>query len=312
MVVVSGSKTACKLYKPTRLLILLINEVCLRLSGGNKMKRGQYGGYGAPTARSFESVIPLVLILILGVFIAGKFGLLDLSSIPVVGSLFPRPYIKVVVVGSESPYLKNLMTSEDYRIAGINYVGPIQQQAVVPGVLNSFDIIILQGSTVCDRPARKVIADRVKGGGKLIVVGDACTRVTDDQNAVGWDVGIGSLGDVVPVTYGGVLFHEPTGQSTVSVPGGKFKIVAPDHPIFNGIKNFAFTGVVTRALPSVNSNALAYLDTYYNRVTAPATFAIVESQGMLTGKTLYFSFDPGTTSRNMLLNALLYLKGAKG
>ena len=273
------------------------------------MKRGQYG---APAGRSYESVIPLVLIIILAVFIAGKFGLVDLSSMPVVGSLFPRPYIKVVVVGQESAALKTTLTAEDYRVAGINYVGSIRQEAIVPGSLNSFDIMILQGSTICDRTARKVVADKVKAGGKLIIVGDACTRVTDDPNAVGWDIGIGSLGDVVPVTYGGVLFHEATGESTVSIPSGKFKVIAPDHPIFNGIKNFAFTGIVTRALPSANSNPLAYIDTYFGRVTAPATFGIVVSQGLLTGKTLYFSFDPGTTSRNMLLNSLLYLKGAKG
>ncbi len=275
------------------------------------MKRGQYG---APAGRSFESVIPLVLIVILAVFIAGKFGLVDLSSIPGVGGLFPKPYIKVVVIGHESEALRSVMTAEDFRVAGVNYIGSIPQEAITPGSLNSYDIIVLQGSTVCDRTARKVIADRVKAGGKLIVVGDACTRVTDDANAVGWDIGIGSLGDVIPVTYGGVLFHESTGQSTVSVPSGKFKIIAPDHPIFNGIKNFGFTGVVTRVLPNANSNALAYIDTYFGRVTAPATFAIVESQGLLTGKTLYYSFDPGLAfaSRNMLLNSLLYLKGAKG
>ena len=57
-------------------------------------KRGQYG---SPSA-SYESVIPLVLILILGIFIAGKFGILNLSSLPVIGSLFGAPYIKIAVI----------------------------------------------------------------------------------------------------------------------------------------------------------------------------------------------------------------------
>jgi len=59
-------------------------------------KKGQY----APTPSYGESLIPLILIVVLGLFIAGKFGYIDLHSVPVVGSLFPAPYIKVVTIGS--------------------------------------------------------------------------------------------------------------------------------------------------------------------------------------------------------------------
>ncbi len=278
------------------------------------MKRGQYAVQG----KAFESLIPLILIVILGVFIAGKFGFVNLNSIPVVGSLFPQPQIKVAVVGHASEPLKQMLQSEDFRIAGIQTPIDLRQDFIVPGVLDGFDIIILQGSPVCDRTARKVIADRVKAGGKLIVISDACIRVNDDPNAIGWDIGIGSLGDVVPVTYRGVLFHEVvSARGSIDVSGGKFHIVSVDHPMFNGIKNFVFSGTVTEVLPNANSRVLAYIDSVGGRPTAPATFGIIESQGLLAGKALYFGFDPGTTqygggSRNMVMNALLYLKGAKG
>lgn len=270
-------------------------------------KRAQYSG----GTQSYESVIPLILILILGIFIAGKFGILNLGSLPVVGSLFGQPYIKVLVIGTPSTEMSQLFNAEDYRLAGITYAGNIKQDAIIAGTLDSFDIIVLQQTPTCDRPARKTIADRVKAGGKLIVIGDACTHVTDDQNALGWEVGIGSLGDIMPVKYGGLLFHEATGSTTVTV-SGKFKAIEVDHPIFNGIKNFQFGGEVTRVYPNPSSRVLAYIDQWGGKVTAPSTYAIVESQGLLSGKTLYFTFDPATTSRNMFLNTLLYLKGAKG
>ena len=270
-------------------------------------KRGQYGGGQA----SYESVIPLILILILAIFIAGKFGILNLSSLPVVGSLFGAPYIKVLVIGTPSAQLEQMLQAEDFRVAGITYAGSIRQETIYPGTLDNFDIVILDNTRTCDRTVRKVVADKVKAGGKLIVIADACTTVNDDPNAVGWDIGIGTLGDVMPVKYGGILFHEPTGTTTSTV-SGKFKAIAFDNPIFNGLKNFQFSGPVTKVYPNPNSNVLAYIDNWGNRVTSPADFAIIESKGLLTGKVIYFSFYPDTTSRNMLRNTLLYVKGAKG
>jgi len=266
--------------------------------------------YGAPSGSYGESLIPLVLILVLAIFIAAKMGYMDLHSVPIVGSLFPAPYIRVLVVGQASAQLEYMLKSEDMRIAGITYAGSISQDAVVPGALDNFDIIILQGSTVCDRTSRSAITQRVKAGGKLMVIGDACTRVTDDPNALGWDIGIGLLGDVMPVTYGGVIMHEKTGEGRVYADG-RFKIIASDHPMFNGVVNFQFTGTLTNVYPNSNANVLAYIDTYMG-AASPATFGVLESQGFLSGKTVYFAFDPGTTSRTMLQNALLYMKGAKG
>ena len=270
-------------------------------------KKGQY----APTQSYGESLIPLILIVVLGLFIAGKFGYIDLHSMPVVGSLFPAPYIKVVTVGRASHQFEYLIQSENMRVAGISYAGSISPDALVPGSLNNFDIIVLQGSTTCDRVARQAITERVKGGGKLVVIGDACTRVTDDPNALGWDIGIGLLGDVMPVRYGGVLMHEKTGQTRV-LADGKFKIISPDHQMFNGITNFAFSGTLTNVFPNSNANVLAYIESYLGKSTSPATYGIVESQCLFSGKTVYFAFDPGTTSREMMQNMLLYIKGASG
>lgn len=280
------------------------------------MKRGQYSG--APSSGKFgESAIPLILIAILAIFLAGRFGIVDFSSVPILNSIFPSPKITVGVVGRSSYDMRALLESEDYRVTGVYFAGDIDQKVIYPGVLNNFDVIILQGESTCDRTARKVVADRVKAGGKLIVVGDACTRVSDDRAAYGWDIGIGSLGDVVPVVGGGVTKELEMLQT--NAVRGKFKVVAVNHPMFNGVKNFGFDSEITAiTVPKPNAEILAYIDaSSIGKVTAPSLFAIVESKGLFSGKTIYFAFDPATvaaqgTGRNMFLNTLLYLRGAKG
>ncbi|HIH21011.1 TPA: hypothetical protein HA244_07130 [Candidatus Micrarchaeota archaeon] len=279
-------------------------------------------GFNKKGQQYAESVIPIILIVVLGLFIAAKFGYIDLSSVPVVGGLFPQAYIRIAVVGSPSPQLNDYLRSEQYRLAGVAYAVPIRQEAIYPGVLKNFDIILLQNSPVCDRTARKEIADAVKSGKKLIVIGDACTRVSDDPTAVGWDIGIGLIGDVMPVTYSGNLFHERSGQTLVNIAQGKFQIIDQESPIFNGIVNHGiFESTFVNVYPKANSGVLALIEEYGGSTTSATTYAIIESRGMLSaGKTLYFSFDPATELTptgqkpryQMLLNALLYLKGAKG
>ncbi|MFQ5405831.1 MAG: hypothetical protein ACE5DI_01600 [Candidatus Micrarchaeia archaeon] len=259
-----------------------------------------------------ESLIPLVLIAVLAVFVAAKFGFIDVSGVPILSALVPAPVIKVGVIGRASSDLKTMLETEVFRVQGIRYAGDIPQNALYAPTLDNFDIIIVQGTTVCDRTAREVISDRVKGGGKLIIVGDACTRVTDDPNAVGWDVGIGTLGDVVPAVVGGPTHErEPIKRSGVS---GKFKVIAVDHPIFNGIKNFGFHGNIVEVYPKSNSKVLAFVDeSASGRTTLPAQYAILESRSLLAGKVIYLAYEPTQkTSREMFLNMLLYLKGSKG
>ena len=169
-------------------------------------------------------------------------------------------------------------------------MGSLDQRSIYAGSLKSFDVIVLQAddrNTACDRSARKVIADRTKGGGKLIVLQDACTTMTDDRTVLGWEVGIDSLGDVMPVIVGGVS-HEREEITTAPI-SGKLKIVAFDHRIMNiGQKNFAFSDSrVTRVTPKGSASVLAIIDeSYSGRVTSPSTYAIIESSGLFGGKTI--------------------------
>ena len=274
------------------------------------MKRG--------AEQHLESSIPLILIAILAVFVAAKFNFIDCSSIPGLSMICPTPNIKVMVIGNPSKEMYNILNSERYRMKGITYVGNVHQDMVYPGVLNPIDIVILQGETVCDRTARQVIADKVKAGGKMIVIQDACTKVSDDNSVVGWEIGIGLLGDVMPVNIGGfVRDMEPIKKFPVH---GTFKIIPYDHPMFpTGQKNFEIDSYLVQVAPSmkVDYNPLAIVDTSSETTLDPSFWAIVESKSLLAGKVIYFAYDPakviaGGNGDEMFLNALLYLKGARG
>ncbi|NUN11271.1 hypothetical protein HUU53_01355 [Candidatus Micrarchaeota archaeon] len=257
-----------------------------------------------------ESAIPLILIVVLGLFIAARFGYLDLSSVPVVGNLLPGSRINVGVLGTPSEALLKELRSEDARIAGITYIAALPQEAVVKGSLKNFDIIIMQGEIFCDRTAREAVRDAVQGGKKLLLIGNACTRVHDDRTVYGWDF---VLKDVVPVKLSNIQAHEIVGPESRSV-NGRVRIISQDHPIFNGLQGLQFSGTVTSIFPTPNSDVLAYVDEYGNNPVGPAEFAIIESKGLLAGKTMYFAFDPGTMissgkgGRNMFISTLLYLK----
>ncbi|HEV8290043.1 MAG TPA: hypothetical protein VGQ00_03785 [Candidatus Norongarragalinales archaeon] len=267
------------------------------------MRRGQYAE-GEPTGRYFESAIPIILFAILAIFVAAKFGVINLSGVPVIGGLFPASVIKVAVIGQASPGLEGYLRSDDYRAKGVVFF-TLRPDDIYKDLLNNYDIIILQGDQYCKRITRDEIANRVKAGAGLVVVQDACTRVRGDPSVLGW--GLGPLGDVMPATYGGVT-AEPELPNREFVQG-KVTIIQFDHPIFGGVKNFFFNGRVVPVNPAPNSQPLALID--LGSTNAPSVFAIIEKPSVVGGKAVYYAFDPGSTSKEMMLNTLLYLKGRK-
>jgi hypothetical protein len=65
-------------------------------------------------------------------------------------------------------------------------------------------------------------------------------------------------------------------------------------------------------MPSANSKVISYVDcSDQSKGNQPTTYAILENSGLLSGKTVYFSFDPGLEPQ-LFLNTLRYLKGQKG
>ncbi len=216
--------------------------------------------------------------------------------------------IRVVVIGNDSN-LFNLLSNSTFVT---NHVYAFQISADgAEYALKNFDVVILSGASYCSLSLRQALASWVVNGGKLIVVGDACTLVQGDSKAIGWGIGINGLGTIMPVSYGG---WNGTGISygDVQLQNAEFQVQALQSPIFGGgvapgTKNFAFSGSVTLITPSTKSNILSFITANNNQY-----YGMIESQGMFQfGKVIYFSFDP-LYSQTLLYNTLLYISGHSG
>ncbi len=273
-------------------------------------RRGQY----APQASGFhaESAIPLILIAILAVFLAAKFNIIDASQIPVLNQIVPSKDIRVGVFGQPSDELKALIGSSAFQGAGGIAVRPIYEQKLddrAQFLTRQVDVIILAGEPYCEREFRKAVTDRVKSGASLIVIGDACTRVRDDNTVLGWGIGVGLLNTIMPVEIGGLTPRREPIRTYFAT--GQIRIINPDHPIFgSGQKDFAFAGDVVDVTPTSNSEVLAQVDTGPGQRNL---YAIVEGKSFPAGKVIYFAFDPAAAQApNLFKNVLLYLTSRRG
>jgi len=267
-----------------------------------------------------ESTIPILLIIILAIFVAGKFGVINFSDVPVLKSVFPAPEIKVAAVGHISTGLKQYFDSEEFQQKRIVFTGEFAQSELYGGVLNNVDVIILMNEPTCDRTAREIIAKRVKDGAKLILIGDACTRVTGDESVYGWELGIDLLGNIVPVTAGSPYQREQS-PARKYVATGKFKIIAdPTNPIFSAIKNQEYNGALPGAaifevLPKADSKVLVLLNPSGTTETVVPSYRMMIESNYFLGKTMYFAYDPAsqpTFGRNIFLSTILYMMGRSG
>lgn len=276
-------------------------------------KRGQYG---APTGMHAESAVPLILIAILAVFLAGKFGIIPLEGIPILNQIVPPSDVGILIFGKDPALFQLLGSAEFQGIGGINarpVPYPIEDNSQYLVKSSNIKIIILSGEQYCPPAFRKAVADRVRAGASLMVIGDACTKVRGDATVIGWNVGINSLGSIMPVEIGGLTTRR---QPIVTYDAtGTFRIVDPNHPIYGsgpsgGQKDFAFSEEVTEVTPKANSEILGQIDTGYGNRNL---YAVIEGKSFPAGKVMYFAFNPAKTPTPILVrNTLLYLSNKQG
>jgi len=233
---------------------------------------------------------------------------------------FAQQGLRVTVVGEPSENLEEWLGSEMFELSGIDY-RPLSSEKIqvdgvevdhgmiiagVPGMLDSFDVVIVSGAERCNRNVLDELKRYLDEGGKMILVGNACTRVPE-MEGVGWNVWDNGFDDYVPVRFVGT--HEIE---------SKFQIFDINHPAFNGVTNFDFAGtiaVVELKDEEHHSRLLAFFsetDSY----SVDAKPAIVEHRCVWInentcrafGPAYYVAFDLGLTSREMLQNILLSLK----
>ncbi len=178
---------------------------------------------------------------------------------------------------------------------------PISSQSLsvqnIPSVnysLEKYDVIVVDNMTYCSLALRFSLAEWVRNGGKLIVIGDACTQVPNDPASIGWNVGVNSLGSVMPVVFGGVTpsFNYTQLQETAGVGNGTIEIVDYSSFAFSNVSDLAFSGNSTVVYPSVDGKVLSLISfpaSYSNQVENQTFYAIVQSENY---GVFYLSFEP--------------------
>jgi hypothetical protein len=246
-----------------------------------------------------EIVIIAVVFIVL---VLASFGFISLPFISQSNT------IRVVVIGDDST-LFNILSNSTFTTNHI-YAFQLSPDGA-EYALKNFNVVILSGVQYCDMPLRQALASWVVNGGRLIVVGDACSLVQGDSRAIGWSIGINGLGGVMPVSYGGWNGTDIT-YGNVQLGNANLQIQDFQSPVFGGgvvpgTKNFAFSGNVTLVKAGSKSNILAFVNS-----NGVQYYGIVESQGMFQlGKVIYFSFDP-VYSQILLYNTILYISGHSG
>lgn len=217
--------------------------------------------------------------------------------------------LRVVVVGEPSYNFEYFIHTENMRLAGIMYAGKISPDFLMPGTLDSFDVVIVTGAEYCNRDALDALKQYLDDGGKMILVGNACTRVPEMEGA-GWNVWGNGFDDYVPVRFVGTREINST-----------FRISKIDHPVVNGLTNFEFAGTIAVVELKKNYAGLGNLAFFSDNETdswsVDAMPAIAEYHGCTPidehscegfRQIYYLSFDPGLASRELFLNILLTLK----
>jgi hypothetical protein len=154
--------------------------------------------------------------------------------------------------------------------------------------LNNYNIIVVDDMKDCGLALRFDLANWVRNGGKLIVIGDACTQVPNDPTSIGWNVGVNSLGSVMPVIFGGVTTSFNSSQSYASVENGSFEIIDYSSFAFKNFSNSNFSGNVTAVYPSFDGKVLGSI-TFENNSENQSFYAVVKSSKY---NIFYLSFEP--------------------
>ncbi len=231
--------------------------------------------------------------------------------------------VNLLVIGSPSQTMVNLIYAEDYKIVLGGEVKIVSDAQVTQDDFKKAIVVIMQGEEYCDNALNQYVAslDAKKSGlKKFIAIGNACS-LSNRFSYIGWDLLVEALHKqetgkylLADITNRGSfrIFQISDKRITTTLVDGKFVIEDEDNPMFNSIINFGFNGeafVFNKApkhsvLATLASGQISFeqvLDGDYEGIPA-----IIKPHN-----TIYFAFDPSTTSRNMFLNTILYTAGRK-
>jgi hypothetical protein len=273
-----------------------------------------YGGYGGGLKNkliaNFEGLIPLILIIIIGFFLAAKFGVIT-SATPVVGPLIgtvigEEEPMEMLIIGSPSQEMMDVLNANRdivrYRIKRATDLdrNPDDQ-------LQAYDLVVLdqsnQSNQEVSKQLGKALQNFVSRGRKMIVVKDSGIRRPETLDIIGWKA---TFGDLIPVSCERTINNVPSCLQKLTVVG-RIRRQDTKHKIMQGIEvapaeeELAMI-MTTFDVDVVNGKEVAYIEGR-GKETFPA---IVESRSLI-GKVIYFNYDPGKT-RGIFEATLEYLR----
>lgn len=272
---------------------------------------GMGGGIKYAVTRNLEGLIPVILILVIGFFLAVQFDVIT-SSTPVVGMVADlikgksQPANMLIIGATSQDVITILDDSRDLVVYRI--MDPASLDRNPKEQLAYYDIVLLDQSEQANKSVSRELGEAieayVKRGGKLIVVLDSGITRPGAPDVAGWK---NTFGSVVPVNCDRVINNQPVCMNRISVRG---KVYSEDeeHPIMRGISVAPADPYVYEYFEvldvTTDGKEIAYIeDAGPTKKQYPA---IVEKK-LVIGKSIYFNYNPGTT-RGIFESTLRYLK----
>ncbi len=275
----------------------------------------QAADLGEPLAERFgvhlEGLVPLVLIVIIGLFLAIRFDVID-SNTPLIGGIVDTLNIgegktRMLVIGSTSQEVVDALNQRrdiiEYSIKTTDTLERNPEEQLV-----NYSIVMLDQSEEANKQVSKKLGEAiqkyVKNGGKFILVKDSGIRRPDTYDVIGWR---NTFGDIIPVECDRIFNNQPSCTQRIVVRG---KLYREDerHKILQGIDTFPVDPNLDATFEtfdvSVTGRELAYLQSVgVDKKTYPA---IVE-KNLVIGKSIYFNYNPGIT-KGIFESTLDYLR----
>jgi hypothetical protein len=260
---------------------------------------------------NLEGLIPLILLIIIGVASLNYFGVVDIPYLPK-GS----DHMNVMFIGQpslgERTVLDNLDYMLTYRIRDAKSFGNGASEE-----LSQYDIVILDQSLTeksLSLSLGEAIQTYVQKGGKLIVVMNS--GIYQDVgfggltaiDAVGWKANFENL---IPAECVLGSDNVPSCQEGREVAvSGRIRREDFDHEIMRGVEMAPTADLRPYDLMTLDIRAsegahrIAYIQ---SEVTGQSFPAILEKKSFLSGKVIYFNYDPGYTM-NIFTRTIKYLE----
>ncbi|MCR4369495.1 MAG: hypothetical protein NUV67_06340 [archaeon] len=259
-----------------------------------------------------EGLIPLILIIIIGFFLAVRFDAID-SNTPIIGALADvfepgGSQSKMLIVGATTQEVIDIL-NDNRDIVDYDLKTTQSLERNPKEILANYDIVMLDQSEEANKEVSRKLGEAiqsfVKNGGKFIIVKDSGIRRPDTFDVIGWT---NTFGDIIPVECDRIINDLPTCTNRRIVRGVLFR-ADEDHPIMEGIERFPadplFNNTTFETFDvSLSGREIAYIQS--SGVDGKQYVGVAEKP-LVIGKVIYFNYNPGKT-RGVFESTIEYLK----